>query len=609
MQDPTQTFDHKRFLKNLSTEPGVYQMYDASGKVLYVGKAKNLKNRVSSYFHSKLAPKTAALVKRIHNVQVTVTQSEMEALILEQNLIKAQRPPFNILLRDDKSYPYIFMSSGEDYPRLALHRGAKNRQGRYFGPYPGVGAVRDSLKFLQKTFRVRQCEDSVFRNRSRPCLQYQIKRCTAPCVGFISPEDYAEDVRHTEMFLSGRSSELTRELADQMDAAAEALDYERAAVLRDKITALRSVQAEQFAEAESGEVDILALARQGDSICVHVLYVRQGRVLGSRSYYYQEKLPQTDAEFLTDFLPQFYLGARTREIPPLIVVSAPIGDRPLLEEALKTQRHRSVTIAHQVRGPRARWLELAQRAAQENLSHHSQSQQSMQRRFEALRDALDLDETPSRLECFDISHSSGEATVASCVVFDQGGPVSSDYRRFNIKEITPGDDYAAMEQALTRRYTRIQEGEGVLPDILIIDGGKGQLNIAKKVLQELAVNDVRLLGVAKGSTRKAGFETLFLDDIGSAQVIASDSPALHLIQAVRDEAHRFAITGHKNKRDKKRQASVLEDIPGVGPRRRRELLRYFGGIQEVRKASVAELAKVPSISKKIAEDIYSSFHN
>ncbi|MGQ9425202.1 excinuclease ABC subunit UvrC [Gilvimarinus sp. F26214L] len=605
-------FDPKRFLPNLSTNPGVYQMYDANGKVLYVGKAKNLKNRVSSYFrNSGLAPKTEALVKRIHNVQVTVTQSEMEALILEQNLIKSQRPPYNILLRDDKSYPYIFLSSGEDYPRIAMHRGAKKRKGQYFGPYPGVGAVRDSMNFLQKTFRVRQCEDSVFRNRSRPCLQYQINRCTAPCVNLISPEDYAEDVRHTEMFLTGRNTELTRELANQMEAAAEAQDYERAAVLRDQISALRSIQAQQFAEADSGELDVMALARQGDSICVHVLYVRQGRILGSRSYYYQEKLPQSDGEFLADFMPQFYLGARTREIPPQIVVSAPIEEheKGLLQDALKTRRNRNVSIASQVRGARQKWLELAERAARENLGAHEQSQQSMQRRFEALRDVLDLDETPGRLECFDISHSSGEETVASCVVFDQGGPVSSDYRRFNIKGVTPGDDYAAMEQAISRRYTRIQKGEGVLPDILLIDGGKGQLNAAKKVLAELGVNDLRLLGVAKGTTRKAGFETLFLDDAGNARVIPGDSPALHLIQAVRDESHRFAITGHKNRRDKKRRTSLLEDIPGVGAKRRRELLRHFGGMQEVRKASVDELAKVPSISKKIAEDIYSSLHN
>ncbi|MEX1032185.1 MAG: excinuclease ABC subunit UvrC [Cellvibrionaceae bacterium] len=610
MSEPQPAFDHKRFLHSVSRQPGVYQMYDAKGKVLYIGKANNLRNRLASYFRqSGLAPKTAALVSRIHNVQVTVTQSEMEALILEQNLIKAQRPPYNILLRDDKSYPYIFLSDGEDFPRIALHRGAKKRNGQYFGPYPGVGAVRDSLNFLQKTFRVRQCEDSVFRNRSRPCLQYQINRCTAPCVNFVSADEYQRDVRHTQMFLSGQNSELTRELADQMEAAADAQDYEQAALLRDQITALRSIQAQQFAEADNGELDVIAVARQDDSICVHVLYVRQGRILGSRSYYYREKLPQSDAEFLASFIPLFYLGTRTREIPPLIVVSAAIEDKTLIEEALKAQRNKNVAIADQVRGPRQKWLELTGRAARENLLAHAHSQQSMQRRFEALRDALDMDETPSRLECFDISHSSGEATVASCVVFNQDGAVSADYRRFNIKDITAGDDYAAMEQAISRRYTRLQKGEGVLPDILLIDGGKGQLNTAKAVLAELGVNDLRVLGVAKGTTRKAGFETLFVDEAGNARYIPGDSPALHLIQAVRDEAHRFAITGHKNRRDKKRRTSVLEDIPGVGAKRRRELLRHFGGMQEVKKASVDELTKVPTISKKIAEDIYSSLHN
>lgn len=610
MSDTPPIFDSKRFLQNLSRQPGVYQMYDSQGKVLYIGKAKNLKNRVSSYFrNSGLAPKTAALVGKIANVQVTITQSEMEALILEQNLIKAQRPPYNILLRDDKSYPYIFLSSGEDFPRITMHRGAKKKKGTYFGPYPGVGAVRDSLNFLQKTFRVRQCEDSVFRNRSRPCLQYQIHRCSAPCVDFTTPEEYAQDVRHTEMFLHGRSDELMKELADQMETAAEAQDYEQAAVLRDQITALRTIQSQQFAEAGNGELDVVALARQDDSLCVHVLYVRQGRILGSRSYYYREKLPQSDGEFLADFLPQFYLGTKTREIPPVIIASAPIEDKELLEAALKAERNRNVAIVHQVRGARQKWLELAERAARENLSAHNQSQQSLQRRYEALRDILDMDETPNRIECFDISHSSGEATVASCVVFDQNGPATSDYRRFNIKDVKAGDDYAAMEQAISRRYTRIQKGEGVLPDILLIDGGKGQLNKAKAVLAELGVNDLRVLGVAKGTTRKAGFETLFIDDVGNARHIPGDSPALHLIQAVRDEAHRFAITGHKNKRDKKRRSSVLEDIPGVGAKRRRELLRHFGGMQAVRTASVDELAKVPSISKKIAEDIYSSFHN
>ncbi|GAB1265146.1 excinuclease ABC subunit UvrC [Aurantivibrio infirmus] len=616
-------FDSKSLLKSLTKEPGIYQMYDGQGKTLYVGKAKNLKNRVSSYFRqSGLAPKTASLVSKIQNVQVTVTQSEMEALILEQNLIKAQRPPYNILLRDDKSYPYIFLSEGispskleiaevkgNHYPRISLHRGSKKRKGQYFGPYPGVGAVRESLNFLQKTFRVRQCEDSVFRNRSRPCLQYQINRCTGPCVGLISAEDYQTDVRHTEMFLNGRSDELMQELANEMETAAAALEYERAALLRDQIGALRSVQSQQVAEAGSGELDVMAVARSGDSLCVHVLYVRQGRILGSRSYYYQEKLPHTDGEFLAAFLPQFYLSSRTREIPPVILLSNAIEDNELLTQALKTQRDKNVALIHQVRGPRQQWLDLAMRAAQENLQSHSQSQQSILKRYETLQEALDLEEMPKRMECFDISHSSGELTVASCVVFDQNGPVSSDYRRFNIDGITPGDDYAAMEQAITRRYVRVQKGEGVLPDILLIDGGKGQLNTAKAVMEELGINEVRLLGVAKGTTRKAGFETLFLDDAGNAKVIDSDSPALHLIQSIRDEAHRFAITGHKHRRDQKRRTSTLEEIPGVGAKRRRELLRHFGGLQEVQKASIAELAKAKGISKKIAEDIYSALHN
>ncbi|MGI1678102.1 MAG: excinuclease ABC subunit UvrC [Cellvibrionaceae bacterium] len=603
-------FDSKTFLSSLTREPGIYQMYNEKGKILYVGKAKNLKNRVSSYFHhSGLAPKTKSLVSKIANIQVTVTQSEMEALILEQNLIKSQRPPYNILLRDDKSYPYIFLSDHESYSRIGLHRGSKKRKGQYFGPYPSVGAVRESLSFLQKTFRVRQCEDSIFKNRSRPCLQFQINRCKAPCVGYISEGEYAEDVRHTTMFLNGESNQLTKELAGKMEDAAESLLFEEAAQLRDQISYLRSVQSTQIAERDNGELDVIAVARQNDNICAHVLYVRQGRILGSKSYFYEEKLDQNDNEFLAAFLPQFYLGSKTREIPPFIITSHRIPDSELIQKALKQQRTKQVNIIHQVRSQRQKWLDLAQRAAQENLISHSQSQESMLRRYEALQEALEFDELPKRLECFDISHSSGELTVASCVVFDLNGAVSSDYRRFNIEGITGGDDYAAMNQAITRRYTRLQKGEGVLPDILLIDGGKGQLNKAKEVMQELGIDGVRLLGVAKGSTRKAGFETLFLDDIGNVKNIDSDSPALHLIQSIRDEAHRFAITGHKNRRDKKRRTSTLEDIPGVGAKRRRELLRHFGGLQEVKKASIEELSKVQNISKKIAEDIYSALHS
>lgn len=651
--DGDSIFDSKRFLSTLTREPGIYQMYNSKGKILYVGKAKNLKNRLSSYFRqSGLAPKTESLVGKIANIQVTITQSEMEALILEQNLIKSQRPPYNILLRDDKSYPYIFLSDHSTAPRLALHRGAKRKQGRYFGPYPSVGAVRESLSFLQKTFLVRQCEDGVFKNRSRPCLQFQINRCKAPCVGHVSDQEYAEDVRHTTMFLNGESNQLTQELAEKMESASEQLLFEEAAQLRDQISYLRNVQSSQVAEKENGEADVIAVARQDDNLCAHVLYVRQGRILGSKSYFSEEKLGQDNSNFLAAFLSQFYLASKTREIPPQIIISEKIVDVELLQDALsqhrsqlkssptnhneevtdseksgseansseenssktksletKPSRIKKVTIQHQVRSQRLKWLELAQRAAQENVLSHNQSQQSMLRRYEALQDALDLDELPKRLECFDISHSSGELTVASCVVFDLQGAVSSDYRRFNIEGITGGDDYAAMNQAITRRYTRLQKGEGVLPDVLLIDGGKGQLNQAKAVLEELGVDGVRLLGVAKGTTRKAGFETLFLDDIGNVKNIDSDSPALHLIQSIRDEAHRFAITGHKNKRDKKRRTSTLEDIPGIGAKRRRELLRHFGGLQEVKKASIEELSKVQNISKKIAEDIYSALHS
>ncbi|UZJ45372.1 excinuclease ABC subunit UvrC [Marinimicrobium sp. C6131] len=602
-------FDATRFLANTTQQPGIYQMYDGEGKLLYVGKAKNLKKRLSSYFRKTgLPPKTAALVAKIQQIDVTVTASETEALILEQNLIKSHRPPYNILLRDDKSYPYIFLSSAETFPRISFHRGSKKKRGHYFGPYPNVGAVRDSMNFLQKTFQVRQCEDSVFKNRSRPCLQYQIKRCTAPCVDYISPEDYAEDVRHTRMFLSGDSDTLLKELADQMDAASQALDFERAAALRDQITALRSIQSQNLIEEGYGDLDVVAAVLQAGLICVHVLFVRQGRILGSRSYYPQASLADSETDVLAEFLPQFYLASEGREIPREIVTSHPVAEAELIAQALKSASGRQVTVTDKVRTHRSQWVQMATTAAQQNLSSRVNSRKNSMDRFIALQDALGLDEMPQRLECFDISHSSGELTQASCVVFDTNGPLKSDYRRFNIEGITPGDDYAAMEQALQRRYTRLQKGEGKLPDILIIDGGKGQLGKAQAVLAELGVNNVPLLGVAKGTTRKAGFETLYWAETGKEFVMSSDSPALHLLQHIRDEAHRFAITGHRQRRDKKRRTSSLEGVPGIGAGRRRELLRHFGGLQEVQKASVADLAKVPGISKRLAEEIYGHFH-
>ncbi len=608
--DNAELFDSARFLANTTQQPGIYQMFGSDGAILYVGKAKNLKARLSSYFRKTgLSPKTQALVIKIARVEVTVTASETEALILEQNLIKSNRPPYNILLRDDKSYPYIFISSGEDYPRISFHRGAKKKRGDYFGPFPNVGAVKESLNFLQKTFRIRQCEDSVFNNRTRPCLQYQIKRCTAPCVEFISPEDYKADLYHTQLFLTGNSARLLIELADKMDSAAQQLQFEKAASYRDQITALRRVQSQQVIEEGNGDIDVIAAEIRVAAICVHILFIRQGRILGSRSYYPSSTLAETSAEILAEFIPQFYLASSGREIPREIIVNQPLAEVALISAALQQAAGRQVFINQQVRSHRAKWLQMAATAALQNLIAHVNSKKNSLDRFVALQEALGLDETPQRLECFDISHSSGELTVASCVVFDTSGPVKSDYRRFNIEGITGGDDYAAMEQALTRRYTRLQNGDGKLPDILLIDGGKGQLGKAIEVLGELGVQGVQMIGVAKGATRKAGFETLFDGETGAEIVLPGDSPALHLIQHIRDESHRFAITGHKQRRDKSRKTSTLEDIPGIGAARRRELLRHFGGLREVQNAGVDDLARVNGISQKLAEEIHAFFHN
>lgn len=602
-------FDYKSFLQHVTRQPGVYQMYDQAGRVLYVGKAKNLKNRVSSYFHkSGLNPKTQALVQRIHTIEVTVAASEAEALLLEQNLIKSQRPPYNILLRDDKSYPYIFLSQGEDFPRLTLHRGPKKFKGRYFGPFPGAGAVRESLQFLQKTFRVRQCEDSVFRNRSRPCLQYQIGRCTGPCVGLVTSQDYDDDVRHTVMFLEGKSETLHDELVRNMQAASEALEFEKAVAFRDQITALRQVQQQHAAESGTGNVDVVACVADSGEVCVHVLFIRQGRVLGSKSYFPKDLLGEGESALLGEFLAQFYLAERTMDVPGEVVISHEVEGVDALEEAVRQSQGKTVEISHSVRTHRARWLAMALEAARQNLRTRLGNQATLLRKYEALQAVLQLDEMPERMECFDISHSSGERPVASCVVFNQAGPVKSEYRRFNIDGIDPGDDYAAMAQALMRRYSRLQTENKTLPSLLLIDGGKGQLNKARQVMEELGIQSIILLGVAKGTTRKPGFETLILEN-GTERVLQGDDPALHLIQQIRDEAHRFAITGHKQARDKRRRKSRLEDIPGVGPTRRRELLQRFGGLQEVMRASVDDIARVPGFSKKLAQEVYTALHS
>ena len=605
-------FDHQSFLKSLTQRPGIYQMLDGEGQVLYVGKAKNLKNRVSSYFRNTgLTVKTAALVKRIISIDVTVTETETEALILEHNLIKQYRPPFNILMRDDKSYPYIFLSDKDRWPRLSFHRGPKKAKGTYFGPFPSVHAVRESMGFLQKTFKVRQCEDVFFKNRSRPCLQYQIKRCTAPCVEFVTPDDYATDVNLTRLYLDGKADKILQKLEGEMDTAAIDLKFEKAAEHRDQIAALRQVQAQQMIEKGSGTIDIVAGAVSNGQACVHMLYVRQGRILGSRSYYPKTPLAEEVSELLEEFVPQLYLdGGGRPDLPKEILVNAQFEGAQVLNDALSQRIGRNIEIRDNVRGFRAKWLELAQRTAEQNLAGKLASKQTLQQRFESLRDTLGLDSTPERLECFDISHSSGEAVVASCVVFDNNsGALKSDYRRFNIENITGGDDYAAMEQAIRRRYTRLMKGEGKLPDILLIDGGKGQIGVAKSVLSDLGVVGVMTIGVAKGTTRKPGMETLILADQNNKVVARPQQAALHLIQQIRDEAHRFAITGHKARRDKKRRISSLEGIPGVGPTRRRDLLKHFGGVGEVKKASVADLMKVDNINKKVAEAIYGALYN
>jgi excinuclease ABC subunit C len=604
-------FDSSTFLKSLTQRPGIYQMFDAEGAILYVGKAKNLKNRVSSYFRQTgLTLKTAALVKRIEKIDVTVTETETEALILEHNLIKQYRPPFNILMRDDKSYPYIYLSDKDKWPRLSFHRGPKKAKGSYFGPFPSVHAVRESMGFLQKTFRVRQCEDVFFRNRSRPCLQYQIKRCTAPCVDLVTQQDYAADVELTRLYLDGKGDKILKQLETDMEVAAEKLNFEKAADHRDQISALRQIQTQQVIEKGKGTIDVIAAAVEGGQACVHILYVRQGRILGSRSFYPKAPLATGSADLLNDFLPLIYLeGAGRPGLPKEILLNAEVDCAEVLEEALQEKIGRKLEIRHSVRGFRAKWLELAQRTAEQNLAGKLASKKNQQQRMESLRDTIGLEVTPERLECFDISHSSGEAVVASCVVFDTNGALKSDYRRFNIEGITGGDDYAAMEQAIRRRYTRLMKGEGKLPDILLIDGGKGQIGIAKDVLADLGVVGVMILGVAKGTTRKPGLETLILADQDNKVIGRPQQAALHLIQQIRDEAHRFAITGHKARRDKKRRTSPLEGIPGVGPTRRRDLLKHFGGIQEVKRASVADLMKVPNISKKVADAIYSALYN
>ena len=606
------SFDHETFLKNLTRRPGVYQMLAADGAVLYVGKARSLRARVASYFRgSGLTTKTLAMVARIADIRISVTATETEALLLEQSLIKAERPPYNIVLRDDKSYPLIQLTPHEDFPRLNFYRGSRKKPGRFFGPYPSAGAVRETLNVLQKLFQIRNCSDSYFRNRSRPCLQHQIGRCTAPCVGLVSADEYLEDVRHAVQFLEGRSSEAMAELEHGMVQAAEALDFERAARFRDRIGQLRRIQQQQDVDGADGDVDVIVGVAQPGGICVQVMSIRGGTLLGSRDWFPRDELEHGIEAVLTAFVSQYYFGEQgaAREVPREILTSHDLDDGPLLAEALGEIAGYRVRVTSRVRDRRARWLRLATTNAEQSLGQHLADRNNVRVRINALQEGLGLAAPPTRMECFDISHTGGELTVASCVVFDGNGPLKSDYRRFNIDGITPGDDYAAMQQALTRRYRRLKQGEARLPDLLFIDGGKGQVTQAMNVLHELGVDGVRVIGVAKGVTRKAGLETLIEGATGREIVLRPASPALHLIQHIRDEAHRFAITGHRQRRGKQRTSSELEGIDGVGPKRRRALLQHFGGIRGVKGASIEELARVPGLSRTLAEQIYGALHS
>ncbi|MGB1423932.1 MAG: excinuclease ABC subunit UvrC [Pseudomonadales bacterium] len=603
------SFDSVRFLKSLTAKPGVYRMLDEAGEVLYVGKAKNLKNRVSSYFQKTAKDsKTMALVARVHEVTVTVTSSETEALLLEQSQIKAWRPPYNIIFKDDKSYPYIYISTNDEYPRLAFHRGAQKKKGRYFGPFPSAYSVRDSLNVLEKAFLVRQCEDSYFKNRSRPCLQYQIKRCSGPCCGLISESEYRADVDSAIKFLSGKSAEVMEDYRARMDQASRDLEFERAAAYRDQIQHLRSIQEQQYVVGAGGDIDVVHVEMSPGGLCVLVMFIRKGRMLGSKTFYPSNRLNQDGPEVLDAFLAQFYFDeSKGLDLPLEVIVNYPLPDKAVLVDALSALKGRKVSVRDRVRGARSRWLDIARNTAKQALGSHLAKRDNLDTRFKSLQKALALDAPPGRLECFDISHTQGEATVASCVVFNENGPLKSDYRRFNIDGITPGDDYAAMEQALKRRYARLKRGEAALPDVLFIDGGKGQLTQAVSVLESLGVTGVRMIGVAKGPTRKAGLESLIEVD-GREVVMRADDPGLHLIQHIRDESHRFAITGHRARRGKKRTESQLDGIEGVGPTRRRNLLRHFGGVKQVLSASQEELGKVEGISLKLASQIYATLH-
>ena len=613
MEQHAARFDAQSYLRTLSNDPGVYRLVDRFGRVLYVGKARYLKKRVASYFRTpeQLSPKTRALMSHTDSVEVTVTHSETEALLLENNLIKEHRPRYNIVLRDDKSFPYILVTTGDAFPRLAFHRGARRGTGRYFGPFASAGATRGTLSQLQKLFRVRQCEDSFFENRTRPCLQHQIGRCTAPCVGLIDEATYGGDVQHAVMFLEGKSEEMIVELVHRMESASHELEFELAARYRDRIANLKRVQARQYVSGAKGNVDVVAArAREGIPV-IELFVIRNGQSLGSRTLRPVHGADADEEELLRAFLPQHYLSrsGRERPVPDEILLSHAIEGLGVLERAIGEQSGRRVRIRSNVRGDRARWVAMAVDNAELALQQRIASRVNLRGQFDALRKLLGLEHPPTRIECFDVSHTGGESTVASCVVFGHDGARKSDYRRYNITGSKAGDDYGAMRTAIERRYSRLQREDAMLPDLLLIDGGRGQLKQAEEVLADLQVSGIVTVGVAKGTTRRPGLEQLFLPRGAAPIVPPPDSPALHLIQRIRDEAHRFAIAGHRLRRNRSRRTSVLERIPGIGTRRRRRLLSEFGGLQGVSRAGVEDLMQVRGISRDLALAIYEAFRD
>jgi excinuclease ABC subunit C len=599
-------FDARAFVSTLPARPGIYRMLGAEGEILYVGKARSLKSRVASYFRAdQLQPKVQALVRLIENVEVTVTNSDTEALLLEHNLIKRHRPRFNVILRDDKSFPYVHLSAHE-FPRLSFYRGSRKLPGRLFGPYPSASAMHETLNQLHKLFRIRSCKDSFFANRSRPCLEYQIGRCSAPCTGLIGKEAYARDVQSAVEVLEGRAAEVTARIGGEMDQAAEGLDYERAAVLRDQLAALTDVQSRQIVSRVRGvaDTDVIAVAESSGDFCISLMFIRGGQVLGTSTFH--PRAPISEApEVLSAFLGQHYLE---RDPPPRILLSHAIEDGETIAASLTARAGRRVRISRASRGLPQRWVQLAMQNAGNELRMRSASQASVAEQLAELGAFLGLDAAPGRIECFDVSHTQGEATIASCVVFGPAGPLKAEYRRYNIESVERGDDYGAMRQALTRRYRRRQQEQAQLPDLLLLDGGTGQLSEAARVLGELSLSIPAVAGVAKGADRRAGQERIFLLGHKSASILPPDSKALHLIQRVRDEAHRFAISGHRRSRARSRQTSMLEAVAGLGPARRRALLKQFGGLQGVLRAGIEDLTRAPGIGPALAQAIFEHLH-